>query len=85
MNIPLKSEEIHLVTPAGKVTFICETVERAMIHMSELKPIPTDWRILKVTTQRVDVTPPRTKSSILHEIARERGVPVIDFPLAKVG
>lgn len=52
-----KSEEIHLVTSTGKTVFICETVERAMLYWQEMLPPPTDWRVVRVTILKDDITP----------------------------
>lgn len=82
-----RTEEIHLVTASGKSAFICETVDRAILRWEELGR-PTDWVIQKVSVFRTDVTPVAMrpelapKSATVTRIARDRGIAVIDVPLA---
>lgn len=57
LSLPSEQEEIHIVTAAGKTVFICESVERALIYWEEMLPRPVDWRVVKVTVMKDDITP----------------------------
>lgn len=69
--------EIHLITASGITAIVCDNEERA-VHHWRLRGSPINWKIVRVTISKDDVTPTamRAKTKPLRVVRTD------DRPLA---
>lgn len=74
--------EYHIVSASGIVACTFDQYDLAETRFNEIND--PRWKLLEITRRVREITPSR-KSRTVRRIAQERGLNVIDIPLAERG